>query len=1110
MKQCILILGPHRSGTSALAGALSKAGINFGRLVMPSGYDNPKGFYENEKIVSINEALLGVLLHSWDDPKSLPSNWIEIEEINVLIGRARKVITNEFGDSSLIGIKDPRLCLTLPFWKKVLDELGYESKVILNYRNPLEIVSSLRSRNGFSERHAHLLTWSYLLQAECDSRDNKRVFSRYQNLIIDPFVSISRILRDIDIEIEIKHARREIEQHITRDLYINKINETHNLDDSYMPYLTSIEGLDRDKDYNDIDQLRISHYRIVEEYQDSIRDNNIIQARLQLETQQGKMIILPPEEVSKETKRILFSVPTNTGSVNRIIFYPSNSELQLSLNEIEVKTINGIVEFRLSENSIHREGNTYFFDIEVPKIILDINPEEKLVEVLFMLTYHEFGKKVVIPRKNNANNKNNSAWGTALLTSLKRPWQLLSNINIKNFKTLQSAVKRESPRQILRNFTKLLNKKKTQQEVLTNDAKKSLHPPTNKSINKEGRLKIAYITPHLPDFDRSSGGRRALRLLEILSKYAHVVVISRDNSSSIYKAALRRLNIDVYGYDSIKEELKQIGIIDVLIYAWYYTYYDETKWREIFPYARVIIDTVDVHWIRESRSIGDEDYSENRVFKNKVRELSAYAKADALWVVSSSDKDAVLKELPRASVQIVSNIHDIILTETTIPDIPTLLFFGNYNHHPNLSAVRKLVLEIFPLVKKKFGNVQLIVAGANATKEIEELCQVAGVIFKGYVDEKEIQELYESSTLAVAPLMAGAGVKGKILESIAYMTPVVTNAIGNEGIGLVHQESGLLAEDAKDFGELICKAFKGGYNLEFIAKKAQDTMLSLASPSVVETAAIDSLFKCIDILIVTYNRLELLKSCVESIVKYTIYPRYKIIVYSNGCDDGTKEYLEILMLSEKRLEVVWSTDNHVFVRPNNEMMSLYKNDDVILLNNDTTVTHGWLEALFKSAYRHSKIGIVGSKILYPDGRLQEFGSEIYEDGSGMNYGKGGDSNDPEYNLAQVVPYVSGCSIYIKRATIKKIGVFDDQFHPCYYEDSDYCYRAWEKDLYTVVIPESIVYHHEGASAGRDESVGFKKYQVINKEKFLQLHGSDMSAVNNKVKKAGKEVQKYLN
>jgi len=186
------------------------------------------------------------------------------------------------------------------------------------------------------------------------------------------------------------------------------------------------------------------------------------------------------------------------------------------------------------------------------------------------------------------------------------------------------------------------------------------------------------------------------------------------------------------------------------------------------------------------------------------------------------------------------------------------------------------------------------------------------------------------------------------------------------------------------------------------------------------------------------------------------------------------------------------------------MMLMNPTHDVVLLNNDVIVTENWLTALVEEAYKSRNIGIVGSKILYPDNVLQEFGSELYLTGSGRNIGKGDDPNKAEYMYAQKAGYVSGCSMYIKRRTLSTIGVFDELFHPCYAEDSDYCYTAWEEGIEVNVTPKSVIFHLEGASSGRDTESGFKKFQKINMQKFLSKHADRLEKINQRIKLLNKE------
>ena len=272
------------------------------------------------------------------------------------------------------------------------------------------------------------------------------------------------------------------------------------------------------------------------------------------------------------------------------------------------------------------------------------------------------------------------------------------------------------------------------------------------------------------------------------------------------------------------------------------------------------------------------------------------------------------------------------------------------------------------------------------------------------------------------------------------MVPVLTNDIGNEGINLVHEEEGLICEP-KEMAEVLIKALKRRYDFGKMTKKAQEKLFQLVGSKMVKNEMLLSIFPEVAICIVTWNRMNLLKKCLESIEKFTAYPNYKVVVYSNACTDSTPDFLQSLAEKNDKIIPILAEENEVFVRPNNKMMQLYLDTDIVLLNNDVCVTQNWLMALYDAAYSTPENGIVGSKLLYPNGVLQEFGSEIYADGSGHNRGKGDNPNQKRYSKELETGYVSGCSMYIKRSTIDTIGVFDDQFHPCYFEDSDYCYTA---------------------------------------------------------------------
>jgi GT2 family glycosyltransferase len=240
------------------------------------------------------------------------------------------------------------------------------------------------------------------------------------------------------------------------------------------------------------------------------------------------------------------------------------------------------------------------------------------------------------------------------------------------------------------------------------------------------------------------------------------------------------------------------------------------------------------------------------------------------------------------------------------------------------------------------------------------------------------------------------------------------------------------------------------------------------------------------IAILSWNRLALLTECLTAVRQHTDYP-HTICVVDQASTDGTREFLQKQGEGLVHLAV---PENLGFVKGNNLIMAQFPDHDVVLLNNDTRVQPGWLTALANRAYSAADVGIVGGKLIYPDGRLQEAGGEIFRDGSGRNIGK---MDDPErwiYNQVREVDYCSGACLYIRRAVLDRVGFLDERFHPAYWEDTDLCFAAAAAGFRVMYEPAAVVVHLEGGTAGRGEEQQSRAraLQEANKPAFMAKWG----------------------
>ena len=237
----------------------------------------------------------------------------------------------------------------------------------------------------------------------------------------------------------------------------------------------------------------------------------------------------------------------------------------------------------------------------------------------------------------------------------------------------------------------------------------------------------------------------------------------------------------------------------------------------------------------------------------------------------------------------------------------------------------------------------------------------------------------------------------------------------------------------------------------------------------------------VSIVIPVYNQFEYTYLCIKSIVENSGDISYEILIADDCSTDLTQQLDKII----SGVKVIRNQENLRFLRNCNHAAQFAKGRYILFLNNDTQVQKDWLAPLVELIERDEKNGMVGSKLVYPDGRLQEAGGILWKDGSAWNYGNRSDPDAPEYNYVKEVDYISGAAIMIRRTLWEEIGGFDERFAPAYCEDSDLAFEVRKHGCRVLYQPLSVVVHFEGVSNGTDTSSGQKAYQVINQKKFFE-------------------------
>ena len=220
-----------------------------------------------------------------------------------------------------------------------------------------------------------------------------------------------------------------------------------------------------------------------------------------------------------------------------------------------------------------------------------------------------------------------------------------------------------------------------------------------------------------------------------------------------------------------------------------------------------------------------------------------------------------------------------------------------------------------------------------------------------------------------------------------------------------------------------------------------------------------------DIVIPVYNQVAYTKDCLASLCEHTDYP-FRVIVVDNASCDETPEVLRDHAGRGLALEVITNSENLGFTKAANQGLRASRGRYIVLLNNDTKVTPGWLTGMTMTAESDDRIGIVGPKILNPQTeRIHCIGGLLFhKSGVEAPPGQGCARDDPRFAVSFDCQYVEGSCMLIKRHVLSTIGYLDEIFAPGYYEDTDYCFRAREAGFRLAYSPYAEIYHYSTVTA----------------------------------------------
>lgn len=241
----------------------------------------------------------------------------------------------------------------------------------------------------------------------------------------------------------------------------------------------------------------------------------------------------------------------------------------------------------------------------------------------------------------------------------------------------------------------------------------------------------------------------------------------------------------------------------------------------------------------------------------------------------------------------------------------------------------------------------------------------------------------------------------------------------------------------------------------------------------------------VSIVIPIHNKWTITRHCLIALLVAANKASFEVIIVDDGSTDESAEIPSMV----SNVTYLRNDTPLGFVLACNRGAALARGEYIVFLNNDTEPTPEWLDELLYVFRAYADVGLAGSRLLYPDGRLQEAGGIVWGNGDPWNYGRNGNPHDPRYCYTRQVDYLSGASIMLPRQIWNDIGGFSEEFVPAYFEDTDLAFKVRAAGKRVVYAPQSTVYHFEGASSGTSTASGMKRFQEVNRPKFKRKWAS---------------------
>jgi glycosyltransferase involved in cell wall biosynthesis len=1062
-KHIIVVLGMHRSGTSAITRGLQVLGVNLGeRLMAASSGNNEKGFWEDLDVNALNIDLLAEFGHDWNTLTPLLPTELNSPAINAFRLRAIQLLRDKLSTVDCFGIKDPRIAKLLPFWESVFDHLNTHVSYVIACRHPMSVARSLAKRDGLATQKSYQLWWEHTLASLSATQSRPRVVVDYDQLMDDPSSQLKRIAKTLGLEFDVngqafaEYQAEFLEEELRHSRFLpNDLN----LDNAAAPQVGDLYCTLLAMAFDQLTPDAVEIDSLLKKMTETLQQSySILQYTHQCEvhlaegaslvktqevviTEQGAQIA-SLNDVIAERNNQLHGLNTSIADQEALIANLNNNiaerdsqlhgfNLSMAGQEALIATLNNTIAERdsqLCEAALSLDATK----IQIANIESIISERDNQIHNLTLATVKQEHLIVAIQETTQSLYASKSWRVTAPLRYIGRSLRKTKDLYTIAFRLRQNqsltALIKKAIRVWRREGLNGLKARARQQHFLASQLTTTPLAFTSNGVNTTHEP--AYIVRDLNGRYELASAPRGYTYIEPQRPVDIEAKISNLNSNPLF-------SIVVPTYNTTPELLSAVlSSVDAQWYPhWELILVDDASPNEETRQALAQIDhpKIKVHYLEKNQGIsGATNFALEAatgdfiVFMDHDDELTVDCLYELALCIDREEPDFIYSDEDKIT-------EDKQYTQPHYkPDwSPDTMMSTMFTCH--VSCVRRSLLSKVGGLRSQFDGCQDWDFVLRVTEHTDRISHIPKILYHWRILPASI-----ASDIVAKPYVLEAS------------RSVRTDALERRGLkGNVEPVS-------------QCPSyFRVNYELQ------GEPLVSIIIPS--------------------RDNHQVLKRCIDSIYEKSSYRKFEIIIIDNGSiETSTISYLQELQ-DDGRAKIIRHDAPFNFSELNNIGVTSATGDLLVFLNDDTEVlTCDWLERMGGYA-QLPHIGAVGAKLLYPGGNeIQHAGVLNLEDGPGHAFlRKDGDSHG--YFMRNLLEYnwlaVTGACLMMETKKFNVLGGFDESL-PVAYNDIELCIRCVENKLYNVVCQAVTLVHHESVSRGIDHVDPIKLERLKNELKHL--------------------------